>query len=278
MITPRPRVSHLFEHLSFTRLFILSLALVVLNLSVQLSLGELLGSELWAALLSSLFVFILLPFALARAVGDAPLLSFRLGSLGLRSFSLVTLITLASIFPIDLVTTLNSHLLPVPPEILQSMQKLRPNSLASWSMAIATLCLVAPFGEELVFRGLLQQAALLRMGAAQAVAMCAVLFAAVHLQPYYLAGLIAVGLLLGVIFLRTGNLSASIYAHGLYNLVSLVTLSPKNTQTETSLTTGRLGWALAVAGVVISWWALKRLGPEENGEATWKIERSVDQD
>ncbi len=278
MITPRPRSSQLFERLSFTRLFFLSLALVALNLSVQLSLDELLGSELWAALLSSLFVFILLPFGLARAVGDAPLLSFRLGSLGFKTFALVTLITLASIFPIDLITTLNSHLLPVPPEVLESMQKLRPDSVASWALAIAALCIVAPFGEETVFRGLLQQAALARMDAAQAVAMAAVLFAAVHLQPYYLAGLIAVGVLLGIVFLRTGNLSASIYAHGLYNLVSLVTLSPENTQTEASLTTGRLGWALAVAGVVISWWALKRLGPEDNGDPTWMIERSVDQD
>jgi hypothetical protein len=145
-------------------------------------------------------------------------------------------------------------------------------------MAIATLCIVGPLGEEIVFRGILQQAALARMGAAQAVAMSAVLFAAVHLQPFYLAGLIAVGVLLGVVFLRTGSLSACIYAHGLYNLVSLVTTSPGNTQTEAGLTTGRLSWALAVAGVAISWWALKRLSPEENGDPTWKIERSVDQD
>lgn len=278
MITPRPRVSQLFEQLSFTRLFFLSLALVALNLSAQLSLDEVLGSELWAALLASLLVFVLLPFLLARAVGDSPLHSFRITAPSFKTFSFVTLITLASIFPIDLLTTLNSHLLPVPPEILETMQKLRPHSLESWTMAIAALCIVGPIGEEIVFRGILQQAALVRMGAAEAVIMSAVLFAAVHLQPFYLAGLIAVGVLLGVIFLRTGNLSACIYAHGLYNLVSLATTSGGDTQTETGLTTGGLSWALAVAGVVISWWALRRLSPEENGDPTWKIERSVDQD
>jgi membrane protease YdiL (CAAX protease family) len=278
MSTPRPEASQLFERLSFARLFFLALALVALNLSLQLSLDEALDSELWAALLASILVFVGMPFLLARLLGDHPLRSFRLHLPRPKSFALVTLITVASVFPIDLLTTLNSRLLSVPPEVLENMRQLKPDSVPSWAMAVCALCVVAPLGEEIVFRGLLQQAALLRMGTVQAIAMCAILFAAVHLQPYYLVGLISVGVLLGVIFLRTGNLSASIYAHGLYNLISLVTLSPKNTNAETSLTTGVLGWSLAAAGLLICWWALKRLSPDGFEDPTWTIERSVDQD
>ena len=123
------------------------------------------------------------------------------------------------------------------------------------------LCVVGPSGEEVDFRGLLQRGAERAMGGRQALFLSAALFAAAHLQPYFVAGLFVVGLVLGAVYQRTRSLMACVYVHGLYNLLSVASWQQSADEESTSWTDGSFGLPLAVAGAVLAWWVLRRLSP-----------------
>jgi len=92
-------------------------------------------------------------------------------------------------------------------------------------MIPVTLLFVAPF-EELVFRGAAQGLLRRAFGPAVAVAIASALFGAVHLialigggagQLAYVVVAALLGVVLGGIYERTGNLVVPIVVHGLYN-------------------------------------------------------------
>jgi membrane protease YdiL (CAAX protease family) len=86
----------------------------------------------------------------------------------------------------------------------------------------------APLAEELLFRGLLLRGLLRRTNAAGAVLLCGFLFAAAHLVDPSTAPLLAplamVGVVSGVLAVRTGELSRSILLHAGFNLLSAILL------------------------------------------------------
>ncbi len=102
---------------------------------------------------------------------------------------------------------------------------LRP---ARW-WELAAISLLAGWGEELLFRGLLQQAIAERLGPSAGpwigLAIASVVFGAVHwLTNAYavLAGLI--GVYLGGLWMATGNLLVPMVAHALYDFLALLYL------------------------------------------------------
>jgi membrane protease YdiL (CAAX protease family) len=88
--------------------------------------------------------------------------------------------------------------------------------------------LVAPVVEELLFRGLLLRALLRRVPATAAVGISALTFALLHLVDpsigtvVALPALAAVGVVSGVLAVRTGDLSRSILLHAGFNLVTVL--------------------------------------------------------
>ena len=86
----------------------------------------------------------------------------------------------------------------------------------------------APLAEELLFRGLLLRGLLRRFAAPAAVLLGGITFALVHLIDPKAAPLLAplalVGVLSGVLAVRTGDLSRSILLHAGFNLLSAVLL------------------------------------------------------
>lgn len=74
-----------------------------------------------------------------------------------------------------------------------------------------------PVVEELFFRGLLLRALQRRVGPGWAVALSSVLFGLAHLQGPQLPALVALGVLLGLLVVRTGRLGGAIVAHAVFN-------------------------------------------------------------
>ncbi|MBM3683036.1 MAG: CPBP family intramembrane metalloprotease [Actinobacteria bacterium] len=92
--------------------------------------------------------------------------------------------------------------------------------LAALGMA-ALLVGVAPFVEELVYRGLLQRGLAAFLGAPVALLATAVLFALVHFQPVQFAGLLVAGLVFGVLAEWSGRLGPAIAAHVGFNATTV---------------------------------------------------------
>lgn len=82
---------------------------------------------------------------------------------------------------------------------------------------------VAPFAEELFFRGVLQNFLCNHIRTGAAVLTTSAAFALVHLsQPHALPALFFLSVLLGVVYLRTASLFAPMLIHALFNLKTLV--------------------------------------------------------
>ncbi len=86
---------------------------------------------------------------------------------------------------------------------------------------VALVCIGAPFFEELTFRGFIFNALWRYVPASVAVAVSAIAFGFVHMQPGNLGAivpLIAGGVVLALVYYRSGSLVASMVTHSLFNL------------------------------------------------------------
>ena len=105
-------------------------------------------------------------------------------------------------------------------------QRPRPRTTrrtAAGSSASSLIVVIgAPIVEELMYRGLLQGAAVRRLNDAVAVVVVAAFFALIHFRWVELPGLFVFGLVLGVCALRTGRLGMSIVAHMAFNATGLL--------------------------------------------------------
>jgi uncharacterized protein len=86
---------------------------------------------------------------------------------------------------------------------------------------------LAPIVEELLFRGVLLRSLLRKMAPATAVLLSAVIFALVHYigDPNtlpFLPALAGLGVVLAVVAVRTGDLSASMFIHAGFNLTTTI--------------------------------------------------------
>lgn len=89
-------------------------------------------------------------------------------------------------------------------------------------LLVIVVAVGAPLIEEFVYRAMIQQSLQSRVDEVLAVVIAAAFFAAIHLQPVEFPGLFLVGLLLGVLYQRTGRLAAPILAHMAFNATGLV--------------------------------------------------------
>jgi len=108
--------------------------------------------------------------------------------------------------------------LPMPDFLANIMQELVGTGLSSFIV----LAVVAPFTEELLFRGLLLQGFLSRYSPTKSIIWTAFLFALLHLNPYQFFPTLAVGLFLGWLFYRTRSLWPCILVHALGNSLIFV--------------------------------------------------------
>ncbi len=85
--------------------------------------------------------------------------------------------------------------------------------------------LLAPFCEEVAFRGYLQGALLTRRRPAAAIALGALLFAVMHLDPVRFVALVGLGALYGWLAWRSGSIWPAVIAHAVNNTLGVTLAS-----------------------------------------------------
>ena len=101
-----------------------------------------------------------------------------------------------------------------------------PNGF-SWPALLSMLIMagvVAPFGEELVFRGLLFPWLRGRLGVAAAAVLSGLVFALLHGALILIPALTAIGTALALLYHRCGSLWPVIVAHGAFNAIMVILL------------------------------------------------------
>lgn len=93
-------------------------------------------------------------------------------------------------------------------------------------LVVLGTAVLAPLAEEMLFRGLLLRTLIRRMKPGHAVFISAVVFGVAHLTDpgSWLAvpGLIGLGVVFGVLAVRSGSLAQPVAVHGLYNLLGVL--------------------------------------------------------
>lgn len=95
---------------------------------------------------------------------------------------------------------------------------------AGATVVVVGVVVVAPFVEEMYFRGLLLRALWGRMGRVLTVALSAVLFGLAHVQLLQLPALVVFGLVAGTLVVATRRLAPAMWAHAAFNGVTVVQL------------------------------------------------------
>jgi uncharacterized protein len=114
--------------------------------------------------------------------------------------------------------------------LTQNVEELSRHASGNLRLPLAIIAVtVGPIIEELMFRGVLLSALMHRLSTRWSVAICAVLFGAVHLggldfQWYAVPNLILLAVTLCWLRLKAASLWPAILAHGVYNLFALIAL------------------------------------------------------
>ncbi len=91
-------------------------------------------------------------------------------------------------------------------------------------LMVVLVLVVAPLGEEVLFRGFLLQGLARRWGFWPAAVVTSAVFALAHMWPYLYVPIFIMGLAFAWLFWRTGSLWAAIAAHATMNATSLVVI------------------------------------------------------
>lgn len=166
---------------------------------------------------TQLFAFALPAAALAAGAGLSPARFLRLVAPPPRALGLGLLLAAAALVVGGALQALWTSLLP--PDLLETFDVARLFERPAWERAlmVGAATALAPLCEEVAFRGHLLSALALRRGPGAAIALSAVAFAALHLDPVRLPGLLFLGVLYGWMTWRAGSVYPAILAHAVNN-------------------------------------------------------------
>lgn len=130
---------------------------------------------------------------------------------------------LAAQFPLTEIENLLREVWPMPvEEQLRIRRMLTPDGAWDGFAIVLALVLVAPVGEELVFRGTLLPGMERRHGTRPALVLSGLLFGAAHLEPGVAITAAVAGLLLGAVAIRTGSVLPAIAMHAGINATPIL--------------------------------------------------------
>ncbi len=158
-----------------------------------------------------------LALGVGLAVGRNPLAGIRLHAAD------VGLGVLAALPPLLALASMRRSRLPAIRRLIESARDMVREFLSplTWPRVLL-IAAAAGFGEELLFRGLLQPLLTLQFGVAPALIATSVVFGLLHfLSKAYVVFAFVFSLYLGAVYLVTGNILVPMLAHGIYDAAAL---------------------------------------------------------
>ena len=112
--------------------------------------------------------------------------------------------------------------LPAPEYILDLNGLLQPESIIGFFLLFIAVVIIAPLGEELLFRGFLQQILEKHWkDVTKAVLVTALFFAMIHMNPYWFIQIYILGILLGFLAWKTKSVIPPLILHGINNAMAM---------------------------------------------------------
>lgn len=110
------------------------------------------------------------------------------------------------------------------PELVEEVPRLFGTSYIGAALAVFIIAFVAPFVEEIFFRGFVYSAIRKKVGAKWAIPISAVIFAVIHVRLWLIVPVVAIGAVLAYLYEKEGSLGPPIILHCFNNVFSLAIL------------------------------------------------------
>jgi membrane protease YdiL (CAAX protease family) len=179
---------------------------------------------------------------------------------------------------IDEVDRLVALVFPMPDELIRSLEFLVSDSPAEIFLLVLGAVILAPFIEELVFRGFFQRQ--LEQGyqdITKAVMISAAMFMILHFNPWWSLQIYLLGLALGYLAWRCGSIWPAVAVHAINNGLALITINLDGTDQAWYTMGGHVSpiWLLLAVGLTyVGFRSLIANTPEPVISATIIFERS----
>ncbi len=212
-------------------------------------------------LAGSLFGVVLPCRLLARGGGGTLRRDFHLDRVDAGMLAATVAAAAAALLPTSVLAGLSARIHPMDVSWLEFTLDHLPSSGLGIAVAAVTAVLVAPLAEELLFRGLIYRLARRAWGVWPAAVVSSLVFGLIHGEPWFLFGLIGLGLVLAYLYETTGSLLAPVLAHALHNAVSLSVMIRDPEQIGEELALATTDWALlalSVAALAVTAFLLSR--------------------
>ncbi len=149
--------------------------------------------------------------------------SLRLNAVSRNTLLASLPIGIGIIILVDEFDRLVSIVIPPPDSLLQMAADLKFDGTFAALLLWLTIVFVAPLGEELLFRGFLQRSLEKHWkDITRAVLVTSMVFAMVHLNPFWIIQIYVLGVLLGYLSWKTKSVFPGMVVHGLNNGLALV--------------------------------------------------------
>ncbi len=121
------------------------------------------------------------------------------------------------------INVLVDRILPPPPWFWEMFNKIFENDYGIYG-AILKIVIIAPVIEELIFRGVIMHGLMRNYSKFTAVFVSALMFALFHLNPWQFPATFILGIVLGILMLRTRNIYLCIVGHAINNGLVLISI------------------------------------------------------
>lgn len=173
--------------------------------------------------LNELFIIVGIPLAGMTLAGFRPHITLRFGHHPPHAVAAGAALTIGSAVLLSYLAAISVKLFPITPIMWKIVETpLVIHGPFDLFLTLAFFCVLAPICEEILFRGLLQEAIMQRVGRQRAILFTAVFFALMHSTSWHPHLYLVLGFLLSWVYARTGTLRAPILCHMVNNTFMLV--------------------------------------------------------
>ena len=186
--------------------------------------------------------------------------SFRLNFVSRDVIYTTFFISIGAMILSDELNILVGMIIPIPDSFLQIEALLKPQNPLSLIILIITIVIIAPIGEELLFRGFLQKGLEKAWNdVTRAILFSSLFFAVIHFNPFWIIQIYFLGVLLGFLAWKTNSIIPCIIFHIIINATSLFFTSIEDTIEPIIFWNGHINPILIFIGGLSFWYGFRRL-------------------
>ena len=185
---------------------------------------------------------------------------FRWRSVPRKSIVYFLLVACAAAILFDELDRLIAIIIPMPEKQLEALKEtFAPNTISEIILVIFSVVIVAPIVEESLFRGFVQQTFERRWDVTTAVLVASLVFAVIHLQPWWMIQQLILAVFLGYLSWLWNSILPAVLIHAANNAWALRHITGlDNTTLQFYLIDGHVNPLLIVISVGILWFGLKK--------------------